>query len=198
MILLGRSGRKIPRQPPHHCPLVFREGLPQPRATSAAPLAPLPAAAGQWHRVAGGVWDRQGPPHPLTPSSKVGAAPQCLPRVGWGDGRSPPEPGTLQLKAAWPCQQGSPERQEPLALLEARQSALRRTKQNVLKGSGGRGCQTLPIPLQPHGDPPAQPHRDCSSPWSCPALHWATAVRATVGFGSSRGALPALLPAVLE
>lgn len=165
-ILQGRSGRKIPRHPPphHHCPLVFREGLLQPRATSAAPLAPLPAATGRRHCTVGGVWDRQGPPQPLTSGSVVGAAPCCPRRVGWGDGRSPPEPGAPQPKAARPCQQGGPRSQEPLALLEPEQSVLRRTKQNVLKCQGGRGCQTLPAPLQPQGDPFAWPHRDRSSP----------------------------------
>lgn len=67
MILLGHSGRRIPRQPPHHCPLVFREGLPQPRVTSAAPLAALPMAAGWWHRTVGGVWDRH--PQASTPAA---------------------------------------------------------------------------------------------------------------------------------
>lgn len=142
MILPGRSGRKIPRQPPHHCPLVFREGLPQPKATSAAP------AAGQWRCAAGGVWNTQGPPGPYPPCSAVGAVPQCVVRVILGDSRNPPELGKLQPKAAWPCQQGSPGSQEPLAMLESEQSTPRTTKQNVLTGLGGRGSQTLPCGSQ--------------------------------------------------
>lgn len=173
LILLGQTrfskgvqAEKSPATPPphRHCPLVFREGLLQPRATSAAPLAPLPAATGRRHCTVGGVWERQGPPQPLTSSSVVGAAPCCPHRVGWGDGRSPPELGAPQPKAAQPCQQGGPGSQEPLALLEPEQSILRRTKQNVLKCRGGRGCQTLPAPLRPQGDPFAWPHRDRSSP----------------------------------
>lgn len=143
MILLGRSGRKIPRQPPHHCPLVFREGLPQPKATSAAP------ATGQWHCAAGGVWNRQGPPSPYPRCSAVGAASQCILRVVLGDSRNLPELGKLQPKAACLCQQGSPRSQEPLAMLEPEQSIPRTTKQNVLSGEG-EGVRPSPVA---HRDP---------------------------------------------
>lgn len=142
MILPGRSGRKIPHQPPHHCPLVFQEGLLQPKATSAAP------AAGQGHCAAGGVWNGQGPPSPYPACSAVGAAPQCVVRVVLDDTRNLPELGKLQPKTAWPCQQGSPGSQESLAMLESEQSTSRTTKQNVLKGLGGRGSQTLPCGSQ--------------------------------------------------
>lgn len=142
MILPGRSGRKIPRQPPHHCPLVFREGLPQPKATSAAP------AAGQWHCAAGGVCNRQGPPSPHPACSAPGAAPQCVVRVVLDDSRNLPELGKLQPKTAWPCQQGSPGSQESLAMLESEQSTQGQQTKKVLKGLGGRGSQTFPCGSQ--------------------------------------------------
>lgn len=144
MILPGRSGRKIPHQPPHHCPLVFQEGLLQPKATSAAP------AAGQGHCAAGGVWNGQGPPSPYPACSAVGAAPQCVVRVVLDDTRNLPELGKLQPKTAWPCQQGSPGSQESLAMLESEQSTSRTTKQNVLKAWEEEAVRPFPVA---HRDP---------------------------------------------
>lgn len=97
--------------------------------------------------------------------------------------RAPPRPNAARL-----CQQSKAGSQEPLARLEPKQSPLPGTKQNVLKGQGGRGCR---IPLLGHtGTEPAP-----GAPLH-PSACCAPAATAPAGFGRGRGTEPPLLPAV--
>lgn len=97
--------------------------------------------------------------------------------------RAPPRPSAARL-----CQQSKAGSQEPLARLEPKQSPLPGTKQNVLKGQGGRGCR---IPLLGHtGTEPAP-----GAPLH-PSACCAPAATAPAGFGRGRGSVSPLLPAV--